>query len=86
MSTKEIDVQRWTGIVAPHGKGGFVAVGDYMTAMDELAALVDGSADLAAACAQGAGRLLGHLSTADAAAVVQRLNHFGPISHGATNR
>ena len=39
MSTKEIDVQRWTGIVAPHGKGGFVAVGDYMTAMDEIAAL-----------------------------------------------
>ena len=28
--------QRWTGIVQAHCSGGFVAVGDYMAAMDEV--------------------------------------------------
>ena len=28
--------QRWTGIVQAHCSGGFVAVGDYMLAMDEV--------------------------------------------------
>ena len=39
----------------------------------ELDALVRDSAALAAACARGAGRLLGHLSTADAAADLDRV-------------
>jgi pimeloyl-ACP methyl ester carboxylesterase len=39
----------------------------------ELEALVEGSAALTSACARGAGRLLGHLSTADAAADLERV-------------
>jgi pimeloyl-ACP methyl ester carboxylesterase len=39
----------------------------------ELEALVEGNAALTAGCARGAGRLLGHLSTADAAADLERV-------------
>jgi pimeloyl-ACP methyl ester carboxylesterase len=39
----------------------------------ELDALVRSNAGMAAACARGAGRLLGHLSTADAAADLERV-------------
>ena len=39
----------------------------------ELTALVDANAALSAACARGAGRLLGHLSTADAVADLDRV-------------
>ena len=58
----------------------------------ELEALVAGSAALTAGCVQGAGRLLGHLSTADAAADLEqvrvavgdeRLTYLG-FSYGTT--